>query len=173
MSPTPLLKTDTDPVSETPCWIPDDRSNRETKCFWVLHTNTRNLRIRLQQVFAFGGICRMSLIEWIQIVSSCSIVTCISYTFHLHIQPIHSLSVQVQLRQRWRKWLQVFKFFCYFIPHKPNIIQETWFSTTHVRFGVLTAVNMRNAVFWDIKPSSYFTVDILRLRYLAEPVNAM
>jgi hypothetical protein len=32
---------------------------------------------------------------------------------------------------------------------------------------------MKNAVFWDINPSSYFTVDTLRLRYRAQPVNAM
>jgi hypothetical protein len=28
---------------------------------------------------------------------------------------------------------------------------------------------MKNAVFWDIKPSSYFREDTLRLRYRAQP----
>jgi hypothetical protein len=41
------------------------------------------------------------------------------------------------------------------------------------RFEVLTAVTMTNAVFWDIKPSSYLTGDTLRLRHRAQPVNAM
>jgi hypothetical protein len=35
------------------------------------------------------------------------------------------------------------------------------------------AVTMKNAVFWDIKPSSYFTGDILRLRYRAQPVRLL
>jgi hypothetical protein len=42
-----------------------------------------------------------------------------------------------------------------------------------VRFEVSAAVTMKNAVFWDIKPSSDVTGDILRLRYRAQPVNAM
>jgi hypothetical protein len=42
-----------------------------------------------------------------------------------------------------------------------------------VRFEVFTAVTMKNVVFWDIKPSSYLTGDTLRLRYRAQPVNAM
>jgi hypothetical protein len=32
---------------------------------------------------------------------------------------------------------------------------------------------MKNAVFRDINPSSYLTGDTLRLRYRAQPVNAM
>jgi hypothetical protein len=40
-------------------------------------------------------------------------------------------------------------------------------------FEVFTAVTMKNAVFWDIKPSSYITGDTLRLRYRALAVNAM
>jgi hypothetical protein len=32
---------------------------------------------------------------------------------------------------------------------------------------------MKKSVFWDIKPSSYLTGDILRLSYRAQPVNAM
>jgi hypothetical protein len=36
-----------------------------------------------------------------------------------------------------------------------------------VRFEALTAATMKNAVFWDIKPSSYFTGDTLRLHYRA------
>jgi hypothetical protein len=43
---------------------------------------------------------------------------------------------------------------------------------SYMRFEVFTAVTMKNAVFWDIKPSSYFTGDTL-LRYRAQPVNAM
>jgi hypothetical protein len=42
-----------------------------------------------------------------------------------------------------------------------------------VRSEFFTAVTMKNAVLWDIKPSSYFTEDTLRLRYRAQPVNAM
>jgi hypothetical protein len=42
-----------------------------------------------------------------------------------------------------------------------------------VRFEVFTAVTMMNAVIWDIKCSSYFTGDTLRLRYRAQLVNAM
>jgi hypothetical protein len=34
-------------------------------------------------------------------------------------------------------------------------------------------VTMENAVFWDIKSSSYLTGDTLPLRYRAQPVNAM
>jgi hypothetical protein len=30
---------------------------------------------------------------------------------------------------------------------------------------------MKNVVFWDIKPSSFFTGDTLRLRYRDQPVN--
>jgi hypothetical protein len=41
-----------------------------------------------------------------------------------------------------------------------------------VRFEVFTAVTMKNAVLWDIKPSSYFTGETLHLRYRAQPVNA-
>jgi hypothetical protein len=32
---------------------------------------------------------------------------------------------------------------------------------------------MKNAVFWDIKPSSYLTGNTLRLGYRAQPVNVM
>jgi hypothetical protein len=42
-----------------------------------------------------------------------------------------------------------------------------------VRFEVFTAVTMKNAVFWDIKLSSYLTGDTLLLRYRAQPVNDM
>jgi hypothetical protein len=42
-----------------------------------------------------------------------------------------------------------------------------------LRFEVITAVTMMNAVFWDIKPSSYLTGDTLRLRYRVQPVNVM
>jgi hypothetical protein len=43
----------------------------------------------------------------------------------------------------------------------------------NVRFEVFTAVTMKNVVFWNIKPSSYFTGDILRLRCRGQPVNAV
>jgi hypothetical protein len=46
-------------------------------------------------------------------------------------------------------------------------------SYCYVRFEIFTAVTMKNGVFWDIKPSSYFAGDTLRLRYRAQPVNAM
>jgi hypothetical protein len=45
--------------------------------------------------------------------------------------------------------------------------------TGHVRFEVFTALTVKNVVFWDIKPSSYFTGDTLRLRYRVQPVNSM
>jgi hypothetical protein len=32
---------------------------------------------------------------------------------------------------------------------------------------------MKNVVFWDIKPRSYFTGDTLHLHYTVQPVNAM
>jgi hypothetical protein len=44
---------------------------------------------------------------------------------------------------------------------------------SYVRFKVFTAVTTQNAVFWDIKPSSYFTGDTLHLRYRTHPLNAM
>jgi hypothetical protein len=43
----------------------------------------------------------------------------------------------------------------------------------NVRSVVFTAVTMKNVFFWDIKPSSYFTGDILRLCYRDQPANAM
>jgi hypothetical protein len=42
-----------------------------------------------------------------------------------------------------------------------------------VRFEFFTAVAMNNIVYWDKEPSSYLTGDTLRLRYRAQPVNAM
>jgi hypothetical protein len=42
-----------------------------------------------------------------------------------------------------------------------------------VRFEVFTAVAMKNAVFWDMKTSSYLTGDTLLLRYKSQPVNTM
>jgi hypothetical protein len=42
-----------------------------------------------------------------------------------------------------------------------------------VRFDVFTAVTMKNVVFWDIKPSSYFTGDTLRLSYRVQTVNVV
>jgi hypothetical protein len=46
-------------------------------------------------------------------------------------------------------------------------------NVAHVTFEGFAAVTMKNVVFWDIKPSSYFTGDTLRLRYRVQPVNAM
>jgi hypothetical protein len=43
----------------------------------------------------------------------------------------------------------------------------------NVTFEVFTAVAMKNGVFWDIKPSSYFTGDTLHLRYRVQQVNPM
>jgi hypothetical protein len=43
----------------------------------------------------------------------------------------------------------------------------------YVRSEVFTAVTKKNAVFWDIKPSSYLTGNTSRLPYRAQPVNAM
>jgi hypothetical protein len=42
-----------------------------------------------------------------------------------------------------------------------------------VKFEVFTAVAMKNAVFWDIKPSSYLTGETLLFRYRVQPINAM
>jgi hypothetical protein len=38
---------------------------------------------------------------------------------------------------------------------------------------MVDAGTMKNAVFWDINPSSYLTGDTLLLNYIAHPVNAM
>jgi hypothetical protein len=40
-----------------------------------------------------------------------------------------------------------------------------------IRFEIFTMGIMKNAVFWDIKSSSYFTGDTLRLRYRVQGVN--
>jgi hypothetical protein len=42
-----------------------------------------------------------------------------------------------------------------------------------VRFGVSMVVSMKNVVFWDINPSSYFTGDTLCVCYRTQPVNAI
>jgi hypothetical protein len=42
-----------------------------------------------------------------------------------------------------------------------------------LRFDVITAVTMKNVVFWDIKNQFNLTGDTLRLRYRVQPVNAM
>jgi hypothetical protein len=47
------------------------------------------------------------------------------------------------------------------------------YTGTVVSFQVFTAVTIKNGVSWDIKPSSYFIGDTLRLRYRVQPVNAM
>jgi hypothetical protein len=60
--------------------------------------------------------------------------------------------------------------FCLWVP--TSLASSTWICY-HVSLGVFTAVTMNSAIFWDIKPSSYFTGDTLHLRYRAQPVNAM
>jgi hypothetical protein len=62
-----------------------------------------------------------------------------------------------------------------FVPHRRHITSplQSPAGQCYVRFAAFTAVNMKNAVFWDIKPHSYFTGDTLHLRYRAQPVNAM
>jgi hypothetical protein len=42
-----------------------------------------------------------------------------------------------------------------------------------IRLEVSTAETMKNVLFWDMKLSSYLIGDTLRLRYIAQPVNAM
>jgi hypothetical protein len=42
-----------------------------------------------------------------------------------------------------------------------------------VRLEVFTAVTMKNAVFWDIKPLFVLHRNTLRLRYRVQPVNVM
>jgi hypothetical protein len=44
---------------------------------------------------------------------------------------------------------------------------------TGARFEVFTAVTMKNAVFCDIKPHFVPPRDTSRVRYRAQPVNAM
>jgi hypothetical protein len=62
-----------------------------------------------------------------------------------------------------------------FVPHRRHITSplQSPARECYVRFEVFTARTMKNVVFWDIKPSSYLTGDTLRLRYRAQPVNAM
>jgi hypothetical protein len=52
----------------------------------------------------------------------------------------------------------------------PVITRQGWQASGHigtnVRFEVFTAVTMKNAVFWDIKSSSYLTWNTLHLRYI-------
>jgi hypothetical protein len=63
----------------------------------------------------------------------------------------------------------------HFVPNRRHITSPLQSPATkcYVRFEVFMAVTMKNVVFWDIKPSSYLTGDTLRLRYRAQPVNAM
>jgi hypothetical protein len=62
-----------------------------------------------------------------------------------------------------------------FVPYRKHITSplQNPASKCYVRFEVFTAVTMKSAVFWDIKPTSYFTGDTLRLHYTDQPVNAM
>jgi hypothetical protein len=43
----------------------------------------------------------------------------------------------------------------------------------YVESEVFTIMTMKNAVFWDIKLSSYFTGDTLPLCYRVQPLSAM
>jgi hypothetical protein len=55
----------------------------------------------------------------------------------------------------------------------PSKISNSAEKKHFVRFEVITAVTMKNAVFLNIKPSWYLTGDTLDLRYRVQPVNAM
>jgi hypothetical protein len=55
-------------------------------------------------------------------------------------------------------------------------MHSTLTSSTEIKnvgFQVLTAVNIDNIFFWDKKPSSNLTGDIVIFRYTSLPVNAM
>jgi hypothetical protein len=62
-----------------------------------------------------------------------------------------------------------------FVLHRRHITSPLQSSAgyCYVRFEVFTAVTTKNVVFWDKKPSSYFTGDTLLLHYRVQPVNAM
>jgi hypothetical protein len=62
-----------------------------------------------------------------------------------------------------------------FVHHRRHITSPLQSSAgqCYVRFEVFTPVAMKNVVFWDIKPTSYFEGDTLRFRYRAQPVNVM
>jgi hypothetical protein len=52
-------------------------------------------------------------------------------------------------------------------------IEKLKATMNNVISDVFTAVTMKNAVFWDIKPSFYFTGVTLRPRNRAQPVDVM
>jgi hypothetical protein len=57
-----------------------------------------------------------------------------------------------------------------------HLISETDLSRKiahYIRFEVCTDVTRKNAIFWDIEPSSYLTGDTLHLRYTDQAVSAM
>jgi hypothetical protein len=62
-----------------------------------------------------------------------------------------------------------------FVPHRRHITSpvQSPSSSCYLRFEAFTAVTMKNVVFWDIKPSSYFTGDTLPPHYRAQPDNDM
>jgi hypothetical protein len=62
-----------------------------------------------------------------------------------------------------------------FVPHRKYITSplQSPAGQCHVRFEVFMAVTTKNGVFWNIKTDSYLIGDTLRLRYRAQPVNAM
>jgi hypothetical protein len=53
-----------------------------------------------------------------------------------------------------------------FVPHRKHITSpvDTPAGKCYVRFEIFTAVTMENAVFWDIKPSSYLTGNTIPLQ---------
>jgi hypothetical protein len=57
--------------------------------------------------------------------------------------------------------------------HIPNIAFEYAKVQYRVRFEVLTAVTMKNAVFWDIRAQFVPHRGPLHLRYKAQQVSAM
>jgi hypothetical protein len=61
-----------------------------------------------------------------------------------------------------------------FIPCRRHYVSATelnWLML--LKFEVVTAVPMKNAIFWDINLSSYLARNTLRLRYRVHPVNVM
>jgi hypothetical protein len=51
--------------------------------------------------------------------------------------------------------------------------QQSPVGKCYVRFEVFRAVTVKNVDFWDINTTSYLTVDILRLPYRVQPINAI